>query len=39
MPTYRDYFADIKKRIHEATPEQVQELWPTNATGRAHTVT
>src|SRR5437879_1703302 len=26
MPTYRDYFADIKKRIHEATPEQVQEL-------------
>ena len=26
MPTYRDFFADIKKRIHEATPEQVQEL-------------
>jgi molybdopterin/thiamine biosynthesis adenylyltransferase/rhodanese-related sulfurtransferase len=26
MPTYRDYFSDIKKRIKEATPEQVQEL-------------
>src|SRR5438045_4334842 len=26
MPTYRDFFADIKKRIHEATPEQVQDL-------------
>src|SRR3989442_1292815 len=26
MPTYRDYFADIKKRITEATPEQVQVL-------------
>ena len=26
MPTYRDYFADIKKRIKEATPEQVQDL-------------
>jgi molybdopterin/thiamine biosynthesis adenylyltransferase/rhodanese-related sulfurtransferase len=26
MPTYRDYFAEIKKRIKEATPEQVQEL-------------
>jgi len=26
MPTYRDFFADIKKRIHEATPEQVQEM-------------
>src|SRR5881296_4046630 len=26
MPTYRDYFADIKKRIREATPEQVQDL-------------
>src|SRR5437588_2640974 len=26
MPTYRDYFADIKKRITEATPEQVQDL-------------
>jgi sulfur-carrier protein adenylyltransferase/sulfurtransferase len=26
MPTYRDYFADIKKRIKEATPDQVQEL-------------
>jgi len=26
MPTYRDFFADIKQRIHEATPEQVQEM-------------
>jgi sulfur-carrier protein adenylyltransferase/sulfurtransferase len=26
MPTYRDYFADVKKRIKEATPEQVQDL-------------
>ena len=26
MPTYRDYFADLKKRITEATPEQVQDL-------------
>src|SRR5216117_1665773 len=26
MPSYRDYFADLKKRIKEATPEQVQEL-------------
>jgi sulfur-carrier protein adenylyltransferase/sulfurtransferase len=26
MPTYSDFFADIKKRIREATPEQVQDL-------------
>ncbi len=26
MPTYRDYFAEIKKRIKEATPQQVAEL-------------
>src|SRR5213594_4795735 len=26
MPTYRDYFADVKKRIREATPEKVEEL-------------
>ena len=26
MPTYRDYFADIKKRIKEATPQQVADL-------------
>ena len=26
MPSYRDYFADVKKRIKEATPEQVQGL-------------
>jgi molybdopterin/thiamine biosynthesis adenylyltransferase/rhodanese-related sulfurtransferase len=26
MPTYREYFSDLKKRIKEATPEQVQEL-------------
>src|SRR5437667_2455864 len=26
MPTYRDYFAEIKKRITEATPEKVEEL-------------
>src|SRR5256712_11527171 len=26
MPTYREFFADIKKRIHETTPEQVQDL-------------
>src|SRR5438128_10788385 len=26
MPTYREYFSEIKKRIKEATPEQVQEL-------------
>ena len=26
MPTYRDYIADIKKRVREATPEQVEDL-------------
>ena len=26
LPTYRDYFAEIKKRIKEATPQQVAEL-------------
>src|SRR5919204_2798011 len=26
MPTYREYFSEVKKRIKEATPEQVQEL-------------
>jgi molybdopterin/thiamine biosynthesis adenylyltransferase/rhodanese-related sulfurtransferase len=26
MPTYREYFSDLKKRIKEATVEQVQEL-------------
>ncbi len=26
MPTYREYIADIKKRVHEATPEQVEDL-------------
>ncbi len=26
MPTYRDYFADIKKRVKEATPQQVADL-------------
>ena len=26
MPTYRDYFADIKKRITEATPDKVEDL-------------
>ena len=26
MPTYRDYFADIKKRITEATPDRVEDL-------------
>jgi molybdopterin/thiamine biosynthesis adenylyltransferase/rhodanese-related sulfurtransferase len=26
LPTYRDYFSDIKKRIKEATPQQVAEL-------------
>jgi sulfur-carrier protein adenylyltransferase/sulfurtransferase len=26
MPTYRDYFAEIKKRIKEATPQQVVDL-------------
>jgi sulfur-carrier protein adenylyltransferase/sulfurtransferase len=26
MPSYREYFADLKKRIKEATPDQVQEL-------------
>jgi molybdopterin/thiamine biosynthesis adenylyltransferase/rhodanese-related sulfurtransferase len=26
MPTYRDYFADIKKRVKEATPQQVAGL-------------
>jgi sulfur-carrier protein adenylyltransferase/sulfurtransferase len=26
MPTYRDYFAEIKKRIKEATPQQVAEM-------------
>ena len=26
MPTYRDYFAEIKKRVTERTPQQVAEL-------------
>jgi len=26
MPTYRDYFAEIKKRVKEATPQQVVDL-------------
>src|SRR5216110_3707394 len=26
MPTYRDFFADIKKRITEATPDRVEDL-------------
>jgi molybdopterin/thiamine biosynthesis adenylyltransferase/rhodanese-related sulfurtransferase len=26
MPTYRDYFAEIKKRVREATPQQVADL-------------
>src|SRR5438128_6218140 len=26
MPTYREYFSELKERIKEATPEQVQEL-------------
>jgi len=26
MPTYRDYFSEIKKRIKEATPQQVVDL-------------
>jgi molybdopterin/thiamine biosynthesis adenylyltransferase/rhodanese-related sulfurtransferase len=26
LPTYRDYFAEIKKRIKEATPQQVAEM-------------
>lgn len=26
MPTYRDYFSELKKRIKEATPQQVAEL-------------
>jgi len=26
VPTYRDYFADIKKRVKEATPQQVADL-------------
>src|SRR6266567_7673346 len=26
MGSYRDYFADVKKRVREATPQQVQEL-------------
>src|ERR671935_462884 len=26
MPTYREYFSELKRRIKEATPEQVQEL-------------
>ena len=26
MPTYRDYFNDIKKRVKEATPQQVADL-------------
>ncbi|MEK7863861.1 MAG: ThiF family adenylyltransferase, partial [Chloroflexota bacterium] len=26
MPSYRDYFAEIKKRVKEATPQQVAEL-------------
>src|SRR3981081_2253801 len=29
MPSYRDYFADIKKRITEATPEKVEDLLRT----------
>ena len=26
MPTYRDYFAELKKRVKEATPQQVADL-------------
>jgi molybdopterin/thiamine biosynthesis adenylyltransferase/rhodanese-related sulfurtransferase len=26
LPTYRDYFAELKKRIKEATPQQVADL-------------
>jgi molybdopterin/thiamine biosynthesis adenylyltransferase/rhodanese-related sulfurtransferase len=26
VPTYRDYFAEIKKRVKEATPQQVADL-------------
>jgi len=26
LPTYRDYFAEIKKRVKEATPQQVADL-------------
>ena len=26
MPTYRDYFSEIKKRVKEATPQQVADL-------------
>src|SRR5512142_2318428 len=26
MPTYRDYFSELKKRIKEATPQQVADL-------------
>src|SRR5207253_2046172 len=26
MPTYREYFSELKERIKEATPEQVHEL-------------
>ena len=26
MATYRDYFAEIKKRVKEATPQQVADL-------------
>ena len=26
MPGYRDYFSDIKKRVKEATPQQVADL-------------
>jgi sulfur-carrier protein adenylyltransferase/sulfurtransferase len=29
MPTYRDYFAEIKKRVKEATPQQVVDLLRT----------
>src|SRR5438445_160618 len=35
MPSYRDYFADVKKRIKEATPEQVQELLRSDEVGEA----
>jgi hypothetical protein len=26
MPGYREYFSDIKKRVKEATPQQVADL-------------
>ena len=26
MGSYRDYFADLKKRVKEATPQEVQAL-------------